>query len=56
MVDVLLDVRFLDNVKVFIDIMWFYFFCVLEVYIFDNFDDLDVKVSRCDFMIVIVKL
>lgn len=36
--------------------MWFYFFCVLEVYIFDNFDDLDVKVSRCDFMIVIVKL
>ena len=42
--DVLLDARFSDNVKAFIDIMWFHSFCALEANIFDNPDDLDLKV------------
>ena len=55
-VDVLLDARFSDNVKAFIDIMWFHSFCALEAHIFDNSDDLDVKVSRCDFTTATAKL
>jgi len=55
-VDVLLDARFSDNVKAFTEIMWFHSFCALETHIFDNLDDLDVKVSRCDFTTATAKL
>ena len=55
-VDVLLDARFSDNVKAFIDIMWFHSFCALETHIFDNPDDLDVKVKRCNFTTATAKL
>ena len=55
-VDVLLDARFSDNVKAFIDIMWFHSFSTLETHIFENPDDLDVKVSRCDFTMATAKL
>lgn len=55
-VDVLLDARFSDNVKTFIYIMWFHSFCALETHIFDNPDDLDVKVNRCDFTTATAKL
>lgn len=52
----LFEERFVNNVKVFVDIMWFYLFLVLESYIVENFDDLDIKVIRGDFIIVIGKL
>ena len=55
-IDVLLDARFSDNVKAFIDIMWFHSFCALETHIFDNPDDLDVKVKRCNFTTATAKL
>lgn len=55
-VEMLFEERFVNNVKVFVDIMWFYLFLVLESYIVENFDDLDIKVIRGDFIIVIGKL
>ena len=55
-VDVLLDARFSDIMKAFVDIMWFHSFCALETHIFDNPDDLNVKVSRCDFTMATAKL
>lgn len=55
-VEMLFEERFVNNVKVFVVIMWFYLFLVLESYIVENFDDLDIKVIRGDFIIVIGKL
>lgn len=55
-VEMLFKECFVNNIKVFVDIMWFYLFLVLESYIVENFDDLDIKVIRGDFIIVIGKL
>ena len=53
---VLLNARFLDNMKAFIDIMWFHSFCPQEADLFDNPDNRDVKVSRCNLMTTTAKL
>ena len=55
-VDMLLEDRFLANVKAFIDIMWFHSFMALENHIIENPDDLDVKVTRGDFTTATSKL
>ena len=55
-VDVLMDPRFSENIKAFVNIMWFHSFLALERHIIENPDDLEVKVSRGDFTLATAKL
>ena len=55
-VDLLLEERFTENVKTFIDIMWFHSFVAIENHIIENPDDLDIKVTRSDFTTATGKL
>ena len=54
--DLLLEERFTENVKTFIDIMWFHSFVAIENHIIENPDDLDIKVTRSDFTTATGKL
>ena len=54
-VDLLLEERFTENVKTFIDIMWFHSFVAIENHIIENPDDLDIKVTRDDFTTVLLQ-
>ena len=55
-VEMLLEERFMNNVKAFVDIMWFHSFLALESHIVENPDDLDIKVTRGDFTTATGKL
>lgn len=53
--DLLLEERFTENVKTFIDIMWFHSFVAIENHIIENRDDLG-KVTWSDFTTATGKL
>ena len=55
-VEMLFEERFVNNVKAFVDIMWFHSFLALESHIVENPDDLDIKVTRSDFTTATGKL
>ena len=55
-VEMLFAERFANNVKAFVDIMWFHSFLALESHIIENPDDLDIKVTRGDFTTATGKL
>ena len=55
-VQMLLEECFMNNVKAFVDIMWFHSFLALESHIVENPDDLDIKVTRGDFTTATGKL
>ncbi|KAK2555829.1 hypothetical protein P5673_022470 [Acropora cervicornis] len=55
-VEMLLEERFMNNVKAFVDIMWFHSFLALESHIVENPDNLDIKVTRGDFTTATGKL
>ena len=46
-VEMLFEERFANNIKAFIDIMWFHSFLALESHIFENPDDLDINFTSC---------
>lgn len=55
-VEMLLEEHFMNNVKAFVDIMWFQKLLALESDIIENPDDLDIKVTRGDFTTATGKL
>lgn len=55
-VEMLFEERFVNNVKAFVDIMWFHSFLALESPIVENPHDLDIKVTRGDFTTATGKL
>ena len=46
-VEMLFKEHFANNIKAFIDIMWFHSFLALESHIVENPDDLDINFTSC---------
>lgn len=55
-VDKLLETDHSENVKAFVNIMWFQSFVALEQHIIENSDEIDVNISRGDFTRATAKL
>lgn len=53
--DCVKELYLFENFKVFVNVVWFYSFLVLENYIVENFDELEVKVFKSNFFLVIIK-
>ena len=54
--EALMTPRYSENLKAFVNIVWFHSFLALEKHIVENSDDLDVKVTRGDFTTATAKL
>ena len=53
--DCLKEPRLSENLKAFVDIVWFHSFLVMENHIVENPDELEVKVSKGDFFLATAK-